>query len=212
MATFSAFAQNVNRNVGDFHKVTTFDRIDAQLVASSENRVVIDGKDADQVQIVNKNGELKVRMPIGKLLQGDHISVTIYFTGLKAAEANEGSRIASEATLSGGSFDLQAREGAEVHLNFDVDKLNVKGSGGARIELSGKATYQDVLLNSGAEYEARTLETAQTTITVNAGGNAEVHASDLVEAKVRAGGNITIFGNPKQVNEKTVAGGNIKRM
>ena len=33
---------------------------------------------------------------------------------------------------------------------------------------------------------------------------------DLVDAKVRAGGNIMIFGKPKKINQKTVAGGNIK--
>ena len=51
--------------------------------------------------------------------------------------------------------------------------------------------------------------TQQTTVTVNAGGLANVYATDLVDAKTRAGGTITIFGKPKQINEKTVAGGNI---
>ena len=39
----------------------------------------------------------------------------------------------------------------------------------------------------------------------------DVRASQLVEAKVRAGGIITIFGKPKQINQKTVLGGSINQ-
>jgi len=31
-----------------------------------------------------------------------------------------------------------------------------------------------------------------------------------VEAKVRAGGDITIYGKPKQINQKVIAGGSIE--
>ena len=57
-----AFAQET-KNVGNFNKVTSFDRIDVFLVPSDENKVQLDGKDAEEVELVNKNGELKIRMP-----------------------------------------------------------------------------------------------------------------------------------------------------
>ena len=49
-------------------------------------------------------------------------------------------------------------------------------------------------------------------MTVNAGGKASVNASDLVDAKTRAGGNIYIYGDPKVINQKNVAGGVIKKV
>ena len=52
----------------------------------------------------------------------------------------------------------------------------------------------------------------QTTISLNAGGNAAIFASEFVDAKVRAGGDIYIYGSPKQINQKTVLGGSIKEM
>ena len=63
--------------------------------------------------------------------------------------------------------------------------------------------------NSGGIYEGKDLKTNQTTITANAGGEADIFATDFVDAKVRAGGDITIYGKPKQINQKVVAGGNI---
>lgn len=204
-----AFGQ-IEKNPGDFNKVTAFDRIDVTLIPANENNVQIDGKNADEVEIVNKNGELKIRMPLTKLLDGDNISVTVYYKQIDAVEANEGSRISCGDKIEGTSFNIIAKEGSEVKLILDVDKLNVRTASGSTVTVEGTAKNQDVLVNSGGIYEAEKLTTKQTTITNNAGGEANVFATDLVDAKVRAGGDITIYGKPKKINSKVVAGGKIR--
>ena len=205
-----AFAQET-KNVGDFNKVTSFDRIDVLLVSSDENKVQLDGKGADEVEFVNKNGELKIRMPLTKLLGGDNISVTVYYKNLTAVEANEGSRIACGDKISSVVFDVIAKEGSEIKLILDVEKLNVRTANGSKVELEGTADIQDVLVNSGGIYEAEKLESKITTVSCNAGGEAAIFAINSVDAIVRAGGDITIFGNPKQINKKIIAGGTIEQ-
>jgi hypothetical protein len=204
-----AFGQ-VEKNVGDFTKVTSFDQIDVYLVKSNENKVVIDGKEANQVELVNKSGELKIRMPLEKILGGDHISVTVYFNNLSAVEANEGSRIACGDKIKATSFDIKAKEGSQIRLTLEVGKLNIRVANGSTINLEGSADTQDVLVNSGGIFEAKNFKTNQTVIAVNAGGEEDIYATDLVEAKVRAGGDITIYGKPKQINQKVIAGGSIE--
>ncbi len=204
-----AFGQ-IEKKPGDFHKVTAFDRIDVTLIPGTENIVQIDGNNADKVELVNKNGELKIRLPLLKMLDGDNISVTVYYVDLDAVEANEGSRIACGDTFDGISFDIIAKEGSEVKVIVNVDKLNVRAANGSTVKVVGKAKVQDVLVNSGGIYDAEQLITSQTTISCNAGGEAHVYATDLADAKVRAGGNITVHGNPKKINSKVVAGGNIR--
>ena len=204
-----AFGQ-IEKKPGDFTKVTSFDRIDVMLIPGNENIVQLDGKGADDVELINKNGELKIRMPMTKLLDGDNISVTVYYVKITAVEANEGSRIACGDKISSVVFDVIAKEGSEIKLILDVEKLNVRTANGSKVSLEGKAKNQDVLVNSGGIYEAENLETEQTVIACNAGGDAHVYATDLVDGKVRAGGNIIIHGNPKQINQKIVAGGTIK--
>jgi hypothetical protein len=207
--TTIAFGQ-IEKKPGDFNKVTAFDRIDVMLVAGKENSVEIEGKNSKDVEIVNKNGELKIRLPLTKLLDGDNISVTVYYTNIDAVEANEGSRIACGDKITETSFDIIAKEGSEVKLILDVEKLNVRTANGSTVTLEGNAKVQDVVVNSGGIYEAEKLETQQTTITNNAGGEADIFATDLVEAKVRAGGEIMIHGKPKKINQKVIAGGNIR--
>lgn len=203
-----AFAQ-VEKDLGDFNKVTSFDQIDVTLIPSDENKIILDGDGADQVELVNNNGELKIRMPLTQMLKGDAISATVYYKDVDAVEANEGSRISSEAPFKVINFDIIAKEGSEIRLKFDADRVSVKATSGSKIFLEGKAKTQDVTINSGAVLDAKKLITIQTIITANAGGKAEIFATDFVDAKVRAGGIISISGKPKQINKKVVAGGTI---
>ena len=205
-----AFAQET-KNVGDFTKVTSFDQIDVFLIKSVENKVIIAGKEANEVELVNKNAELKIRMPLTKIMSGDNISVTVYYVKITAVEANEGSRIACGDKISSVVFDVIAKEGSEVKLILDVEKLNVRTANGSKVLLEGTADIQDVLVNSGGIYEAEKLESQITTVSCNAGGQADVFVTNLVDAKVRAGGEITIHGKPKQINQKVIAGGTIEQ-
>ena len=61
------FSQNsVTKKLGDFTKVTSFDQIDVLLVPSNENKIILSGEGANEVELVTKNDELKIRMPLTK--------------------------------------------------------------------------------------------------------------------------------------------------
>jgi hypothetical protein len=204
-----AFSQT-EKKLGEFNKVTSFDKIDVTLVQGTENKIILHGSNANEVEVVNKNGELKIRMPLTKMLSGDNISATVYFTKLDAVEANEGSRIASKEDISAISFDIICKEGSEIKLlNLQADRLQVRTTQGSIVTVIGKVKNQDIVSNSGGKYDGEDCITEQTVVTVNAGGIANVFATDLVDAKTRAGGEIKIYGKPKQINQKTIAGGSI---
>ncbi len=203
------FAQ-IEKKVGDFYKVTSFDQIDVTLIPAEENKIILNGEGSDEVEIINKNGELKIRLPLTRMLSGDNISATVYYKKIVAIEANEGSRISSNAIFKTISFDVKAKEGAEIKIQIKVNRLNARVGNGSTVTIEGTAKNQDVLINSGGIYEAEKLKTEQTIITANAGGEATVFATELVDAKVRAGGDIIIFGKPKEISKKIFAGGTIK--
>lgn len=210
---FSFGIAQTEKKVGDFTKVSSFDKIDVQLIPSNENKVILQGKGADQVELINKNGELKIRMPFGKLLKGDDISATVYYKKLDAVEANEGSRIASKEEIKAINFDIICKEGSEIKLlNLQASRLQVRTSAGSIVTVKGSVKNQDILSNSGGKYDGQDCITEQTVVTVNAGGIAHVNATDLVDAKTRAGGEIRIYGKPKQINEKKIAGGTIEQV
>ena len=203
------FAQS-ERFIGDFNKVTSFDKIDVVLISGAENKVILKGANSEEVELINNKGELKLRLPFDKILAGDDVSATVYYKKLNALEANEGSRISCDTEINAIGFDIITKEGAEIVLNNLVaDKLKVRCGAGSIITVKGTVKNQDILANSGAKYDGQDCITQQTSVTVNAGGIANVNATDIVDAKTRAGGTITIYGNPKQTNQKKVAGGKI---
>jgi hypothetical protein len=206
----SLTSAQTEKKVGEFHKVTAFDQITVELIASEENKVVLSGTNSDVVEVVNKNGELKLRMPLTNLLKGNQVNAKVYYTDLTAIEANEGSQISSDSSIKAIRFDIIAKEGSKIDINLEVSSLNVKLLSGGIVKTVGTAKNQDVVVSAGAIYEGKDLATEQTSISINAGGEATVFATQLVDAKARAGGDIMIYGNPIQVNKKTFAGGRIK--
>ena len=202
------FAQ-VTKDLGEFSAIKVYDRLTVNLISSTDNKIVITGNREGEVEVVNNNGELKLRMPFPKLLSGEDIAIKLYFKNIESISASEGSYVSSDANFKQTIMDLDAREGAEIKIDVDVEKVNVKAVTGGIIELSGKATNQDVKLMTGGILKSKELQTSQTTINVSAGGNAEIYATTLVDAKVRAGGFIYIYGSPKQINKETLFGGSI---
>lgn len=204
-------AQEVTRELGDFTEVKVYDRINVTLVKASENKIVVNGSRSADVEIVTKNNELKVRMKLSKLLQGEDVSATIYYkNNITKIEASEGSFVGSSDTFKGNSFELNAKEGSNIKLNLDVKNLITKTHSGGIAELSGKATSHNISITTGGIVKAKSLDTSNTTVTISAGGEATITASQSVDAKTRAGGSIDIYGNPKNVTKKTTAGGTIE--
>lgn len=202
----------VTKNLGDFDSVRVFDRLNVELIPSSENKVEITGNRSDEVETVNKNGDLRIRMSLQKLLKGEEIKIKLYFKNIQSIDASEGSVITCDNAFKQTAIDVTAKEGAQITVPLDVEKVKVKSVTGARINLSGNAKIQDASLGTGGVLEAKDLETSQTTVTITTGGEASISATDLVDAKVRAGGDILIYGSPKQINQKTVLGGSIKEV
>jgi hypothetical protein len=205
-------AQELEKKLGDFTSLKTFDNIAVKLIKANENRAVISGEHASKVQFVNKDGVLKIRLALKKSYQGAETYVSLYYKNLYVLDANEGSFILSDETMKTLDIELRAQEGAGIRVLLDVKRANVKVVSGAQIKASGKAKNQDVSVNSGGNYKADKLVTEQTNVSVNAGGQAKINASEVVKAKVKAGGNIKIYGNPKMVDKKTVLGGNISEV
>lgn len=195
--------------LGDFTDLKVFDKLSVTLVASNENKAEITGTSQSKVEVVNKNGLLKIRMPLVKMMTGDEAKVTLYFKKIHSIDANEGSSVICTDVFKQTTLDLNTQEGATIAVVLDVEKTSIKAYSGGIIKIIGKAVNQSVSINSGGILEAGDLETSQTTVSISAGGSADVKATVLVDAKVKAGGTVTVHGKPKELRQETFIGGTI---
>jgi hypothetical protein len=202
----------VTKTLGDFDTIKVYDKLNVKLVQSSENKLVVKGAREAELEAVNKNGILKIRMPFPKLLSGEDLEVILYYKHIELIDVNEGAIVSGSETIKATSFKVSAQEGGKINVDLEVEKLKVSSVSGGEITLTGKASNQVASLGAGGYLLASKLATSQTTVSVSAGGKADVNASMLVDAKVSAGGSIYIYGKPKQINQKTVFGGKIEEV
>jgi hypothetical protein len=203
----------VTQNLQKFTEVKGFDGISINLIKSNENKAVITGANTGNVAIVNNDGVLKIRMEIIKIFSGYRTYVDLYHSEeLVVIDVNEDARISSDDTYVQEVLELKAQEGGKLEINCEVDQLLIKAVSGGEIFAGGFSNNQDVIINTGGTYNGRTFKTKFTTISVNAGGNAEIFASNYVKANVKAGGEVLVYGDPKTMDEHTLFGGKIKRV
>lgn len=212
LVSVGAFAQKATtKKLDKFTELKAYDRITVTLVKGNENKVVVSGDDKDEVNISNKNGLLKIKMEFGNFMDGDEATATLYYTeDLTLIDANENAKIKSDETFKGGRVEIKTQEGGKIDLKVSLKDLYAKSISGGEVTLAGTAKVQEVTVNTGGKAYHKNLNTEETTVVVSAGGRADVKASEKVKAKVRAGGSIYIYGNPKEIDSDKVFGGKIE--
>lgn len=211
--TTTLFAQNpIEKSIGEFTEMKVYDLIEVKLVKSNENKVTITGENKDAVLINNKNGKLKIKMSLEKIFDGNKTKVTLHYTTVDIIDVNEGAKVSSDDVIKQFEIDLKSQEGGQITIPVDVNYINIKSVTGGVIKTTGKSKKQNITLLTGGIYKGEDLETEKTEVSIKAAGEAYVKASKLVDIKIRAGGDVYIYGNPEAVNESRVFGGRVKRM
>lgn len=203
-----AFGQ-IEKNVGDYNSLKVYDRIPVELISSNNNKVEVSGELENEVEIVNKNGDLKIRMNAVNLLQGSKVKVKVYYKNLYDIQASQGSMIFSDDKFKSSILKLSSNEGSSIKLDVNTKKVDAKINSGAELILNGNADALTVNANSGGKFYGKTLDSENATLITNAGGIIEANVKESVDAKTRAGGTIDVYGDPKVKNKKTIAGGTI---
>ncbi|MEZ4796992.1 MAG: head GIN domain-containing protein [Flavobacteriaceae bacterium] len=210
---FSAVAQKpISKTVGEFTELKVYDLINVELFKAKENKVEISGKNAENVVIINKDGTLKIRLNLEESFDGDKTNVKLFYTAFDVIDVNEGAYVNSEELINQFEVELRAQEGGLIKLNLETKETKIKAVTGGIVELEGKTQNQNITIGTGGIFKAENLESASSKVAIRAGGEAYINATELLDIKIRAGGDVFIYGNPKEVKENTALGGRIKRM
>jgi len=212
-ATISIGAQNtVTKTVGEFSELKVYDLINVELIKSKENKVEITGKNASDVVVVNKNGVLKIRLNLEEIFDGNKTDVKLYYTGFDVIDVNEGAYVNSTEQIKQFEVELKAQEGGLINLNLETKETKIKAVTGGIIEINGKTNNQSVTIGTGGILKAESLRSTNAKVAIRAGGEAYINATELLDIKIRAGGDVFIYGKPNKVNENRALGGRIKYM
>lgn len=204
--------QEIEKNLGDFNEIKVYDLINVELVKGDITKAIITGDNKSDVEIINNNGTLKIKMRFGQNFEGNKTVVTLYYKTLTIIDGNEGSYVSSEDAIQQPSIELRVQEGAVIKMALDVEESKIKAVTGGEVDVSGRAVRQDISINTGGIFQGKALESETTYVAITAAGEAYINASVLADIKIRAGGNVYIYGKPQQINESKMLGGRIHQM
>lgn len=200
-------------NVGEFINLKIYSGIEVKLIPSNENKLLISGEDRMDVVAKNKGQTLKIRHSLEHIFNPTFTYVEIYHSEeLDYISLYQGAKLKADSIYKQTSISLKIQEASEAELKFEGEKLTSIVNSGGKLFLSGKATTHHSSVSSGGSCEGETFETEQSKVNVTAGGLSYINATELVEAKVTAGGIIRIYGNPKKMVTNKSIGGQIFEM
>ena len=207
----ATYAQET-KDVGDFTEVKVFDRMRVNLIKSSANKVILKGKDTDYIELVNKDGVLKIRMDLDKIFDGNETFVEVYYNDLKVIDGNEGAEIVVNELIEQPKIEIRVQEGAQVKAGLEVENAEMRAVTGGITNASGTAKIPNLEVNTGGIYEGKSLETTDTNLRIQAGGEADIFARRTAEVKIRAGGDVHVYGNPTELIKDKFIGGRVTVM
>lgn len=199
----------ISKSLGEFSELKIYDLINVELIESTENKIEISGDNATDINVVQKNDVLKIRMALHKSLNGKNTFVKLFYTKIHTIDVNEGAKVTSESPFKQYELELKAQEGGTISVKTDTKILTIKSVTGGVIETSGTTESQNLNIRTGGIYNGSQLKAINTKIKIKAGGNVDVNSSNLIEVRMIAGGNLTIHGTTKHLKETNRIGGTI---
>lgn len=195
--------------LSDFTKVIVYDQITVFLLPSNEPKVEISGFNAEKVQLTIENSELSIKFPINNGNSSNAILAKVYYVNLIGVEVNDGCSIGASSCIITPDFQIVAKQNAKIKLNLKANKINARLSQGSKLDLIGSVDILEVTASNSSNVFAASCDVKLANLNLNAGGEIVVNASQIVDAKIRAGGSILIYGNPKKVSKQIILGGEI---
>lgn len=206
------FAQEITMVLDNFSEAEVTKGLKVNFTQADENKAVITGSSRDKVNLKVKNGILKVSVNLDHLWNEDNTIVNIYFKQLLKVEAKQNSKIDLCGKLKQPMLKIRVQEGADVKAHLDVENLYASVVTGGNLFIIGKASKQDIDVKAAGDFKGENLIGTDVKISIVGGGTASVFSTAYVNAKVRAGGTIYVYGNPEKIDEKTIFGGTIKKI
>jgi len=207
-----AGAQEITMDLGNFSEVEVTNGLLVNFIQAEENKAVIIGFSRDKVKIEVENGILNIHTDLNKIWNEDNTLIIIYYKNLQKIEAKRNAKLELCGKITQPLIRFEVQEGSDITANIKVNNLIARISTGGNLRIIGNADVQEIEVMAAGKFKGENLVGESIDVNISAGGMANVNATNYVNAKVNAGGNIYIYGNPVKVDKTTTFGGKITKI
>lgn len=213
----SAFASTSDRHLSNFRAISLSSSVDLFITQGSSESVKVEAPDEIQSRILTDvdNGTLNIHNKRENFNWdnwfGSHKKIAVYVTvkDINSINVSGSGDVFFKDGISTNSLKIKVSGSGDVTGKLEVKNLETSVSGSGDIKLSGHAETATVGMNGSGDFSARNLVTANTSIHISGSGDAEVNASNKLDASVSGSGDIKYTGSA-QVSSHTSGSGEIR--
>lgn len=138
------------------------------------------------------------------------VEIVIFMPKISSLTVNGSGVINGINSLHDKELNLEVNGSGTIKLNGKIINIKSEINGSGEIYLNGRSDQQKVEINGSGEFHGSGFESAQAKILITGSGDAEVYATEDLEAEITGSGNIRYKGNP-HVKSDITGSGNVQK-
>ena len=215
-----AHFETVDRHLSGFSSVSVSGSFDVFITQGNTESVKVEAPSdvLDHIITEVNGGELKIynkhdNWSWNDWFGGHHKKIAIYVSAkdLNAISLSGSGDVFFKEGITSNSLKLRVSGSGDVLGKVQVKTLESSISGSGDMKLSGSAENSSVDVVGSGDFTGRNLVTVNTYVRVTGSGDADVNASDKVDAAVRGSGDVHYTGTAKNVSSSKTGSGDISR-
>ncbi|MCU0451531.1 MAG: DUF2807 domain-containing protein [Bernardetiaceae bacterium] len=217
-----ALAQSKTNRKNETYQVANFDQLrvsgpfEVTLAQDGNETLSIDAseEDLEDIEVRVSGNTLEIRFERNNWGSWNNRDNRRFYAKLSVKNLREISTSASatlriSGTLKADQLAVKASSGSDLEGALEAKDVDCEASSGADIDLTGSTQTLRVDVSSGADVNARNLKATRCTVEVSSGADAEVYASEEIDAYASSGGDVRYWGNPPKVKSRSSSGGGV---
>jgi len=213
------FSEVVDRHLSGFHAVDVAGSFDVYISQGSTESVKVEAP----ADIINRiitevdGGVLRIYNKHDTFNWGDlwghHKKIIVYVVAknLNSISLTGSGDAFFKDGISANALRLNISGSGDMTGRVDAKNLDCSISGSGDMKLSGRAETAGVNLVGSGDFTARSLLTVNCAVRVSGSGDAQVNASERIDASVSGSGDVRYTGAAKMVNSRKSGSGDISR-
>ncbi|RYE19839.1 MAG: DUF2807 domain-containing protein [Sphingobacteriaceae bacterium] len=204
-----------NRNVSGFHAISSSGSFDVELRQGGAEAVKVEA-DADVInEIITevKGGVLQIHSSNthnwGNFWNNRHIRIYVTAKNLDNISLSGSGDFQIDNQFNANDLALRISGSGDFSGAINVKTVAVSISGSGDFKLSGKAEESTIGISGSGDFNAGNLITKSTAIRVSGSGDANIYASEKLDAVVNGSGDVHYNGHPKSVSKSAHGSGDI---
>jgi len=209
----------VDRHLSGFNAVNVAGPFDVDIIQGATESVKVEAPAdvMDRILTEVNNGTLKIYSKHDTwnwgFFWGHHKKILVHVVAkdLNNINISGSGDVSFKEGITTNSLKLRISGSGDMTGKVSVKTLESSISGSGDMRLSGNAESSTVSVVGSGDFTARNLVTVTTAVRVSGSGDADVNASEKVDAAVNGSGDVRYTGGAKNINKRKSGSGDISR-